>query len=166
METINKSNPSQNLGIAAIITALITFVIAVIPCVGLVAIIPGIVTIILGVIGITQASRTNSPNGLSLAGLIIAVIACMISVSQIFVAGRLARKISKGDFSYEMRELREELRKEFRSERIRGPRRDFRRDRIMEEIEIPTPKINEEQARTLEKLEKPLPPTDDTLQTK
>ena len=40
-----KNNTGQNLGIAALITAIITFVLAVIPCVGLIAIIPGIIAI-------------------------------------------------------------------------------------------------------------------------
>ncbi len=42
-----KNNSGQNLGIAALITAIITFVLAVIPCVGLIAIIPGIIAIVL-----------------------------------------------------------------------------------------------------------------------
>ncbi len=84
-----KHNSGQNLGIAALITAIITFVLAVIPCVGLIAIIPGIIAIILASVGLSQASRDNSPRGVPLAGLIIAVIAAMISFSQIFVAGRI-----------------------------------------------------------------------------
>jgi len=84
-----RNNSGQNLGIAALITAIITFVLAVIPCVGLIAIIPGIIAIILGSVGLSQAGRNNSPRGVPLAGLIIAIIASMISFSQIFVAGRL-----------------------------------------------------------------------------
>ena len=47
-----KNNTGQNLGIAALITAIITFVLAVIPCVGLIAIIPGIITIVLASVGL------------------------------------------------------------------------------------------------------------------
>ena len=83
---------SSNLGIAALITAVITFVLAVIPCVGLVAIIPGIIAIILASVGLSQANRNNSPRGVLIAGLIIGIIASMISVSQIFVAGKIAQK--------------------------------------------------------------------------
>ena len=50
MEEVNK-NSGQTLGIAALITAIITFVIAVIPCIGLVAIIPGIIAIVLASVG-------------------------------------------------------------------------------------------------------------------
>jgi hypothetical protein len=90
-----KNNTGQNLGIASLITAVITFVLAVIPCVGLIAIIPGIIAIILASVGLSQAARNNSPRGVLLAGLIIAIIASMISFSQIFVAGKIAQKADK-----------------------------------------------------------------------
>jgi hypothetical protein len=89
------NNTGHNLGIAALITAIITFVLAVIPCVGLIAIIPGIIAIILASVGLSQASRTNAQRGLPLAGLIIGIIASLISVSQIFVAGKLASTAGK-----------------------------------------------------------------------
>lgn len=86
-----KSNAGHGLGIAALITAIITFVLAVIPCVGLIAPIPAIIAIILAVVGLSQAARANSPRGLMIAGLIIAVIALMISFSQIFVASKISK---------------------------------------------------------------------------
>ena len=87
-----QNNTGQNLGIAALITAIITFVLAVIPCVGLIAIIPGIIAIILASVGLSQAARNNSPRGVLIAGLIIGIIASMISISQVFVAGKIAQK--------------------------------------------------------------------------
>lgn len=90
-----KNNSGQNLGIAALITAILTFVLAVIPCVGLIAIIPGIVAVVLGSVGLSQANRNDSPHGVALAGLIIGIIAIMISFSQIFVAGKIARHADK-----------------------------------------------------------------------
>jgi hypothetical protein len=90
-----RNNSGQNLGIAALITAIITFVLAVIPCVGLIAIIPGIIAIILASVGLSQAGRNNSPRGVPLAGLIIAIIASMISFSQIFVAGKIVQKADR-----------------------------------------------------------------------
>jgi hypothetical protein len=90
-----RNNSGQNLGIAALITAIITFVLAVIPCVGLIAIIPGIIAIILASVGLSQAGRNNSPRGVPLAGLIIAIIASMISFSQIFVAGKIVQRADR-----------------------------------------------------------------------
>jgi hypothetical protein len=91
----NSGNSGQNLGTAALITAVITFVLAVIPCVGLIAIIPGIIAVILASVGLSQAARNDSPRGVLLAGLIIAIIASMISFSQIFVVGKIAKKADK-----------------------------------------------------------------------
>lgn len=90
-----RNNSGQNLGIAALITAIITFVLAVIPCVGIIAIIPGIIAIILASVGLSQAARNSTPRGVLLAGLIIGIIASLIAFSQIFVAGKIAQKADK-----------------------------------------------------------------------
>jgi hypothetical protein len=54
--------------------------------------IPGIIAIVLASVGLSQASRKDSPRGVLIAGLIIAVVATLISFSQIFVAGRIGDK--------------------------------------------------------------------------
>lgn len=90
-----KNNTGQNLGVAALITAIVTFVLSVIPCVGLIALIPGIIAIILAIVGLSQAARNDSPRGLLIAGLIIGVIATMISFSQVFIAGKIANNADK-----------------------------------------------------------------------
>lgn len=90
-----KNNTGQNLGVAALITAIVTFVLSVIPCVGLIALIPGIIAIILAIVGLSQASKNNSPRGLLIAGLIIGVLATMISFSQVFIAGKIANSVDK-----------------------------------------------------------------------
>lgn len=95
MEEI-KTNSGQNLGTAALITGIITFVLAAIPCVGVVAIIPGIITIVLASVGLSQASRNNSPKGILLAALIIGIVAVMISFSLFFVVtGKIAKHAGK-----------------------------------------------------------------------
>ncbi len=107
----NKSG--SNLGIAALITAIITFVLAVIPCVGLIAIIPGIIAIVLASVGLSQASRGNHPRGVLVAGLIIAVIASLISVSQVFVASKIAKNADKwpGDIHNIINDVQDNLEK-------------------------------------------------------
>jgi hypothetical protein len=100
-----KNNSGQNLGIAALITAIITFVLAVIPCVGLIAIIPGIIAIVLAAIGLSQAQRNDSPRGVILAGLIIGVVASMISFSQYFVIGKYADKFKSDKWSNKVEEI-------------------------------------------------------------
>ena len=91
-----KTNSGQNLGIAALITGIITFVFAVIPCIGVIAIIPGIITIVLASVGSSQASRNNSPKGILLAGLIIGIVAIMISFAWLFViTGKISKNAGK-----------------------------------------------------------------------
>jgi len=90
-----RNNTGQNLGIAALVIGVITFVLGVIPCIGLIAIIPGIIAIIVASVGLSQASRSGSPRGVLLAGLIIAIIGVMISFSQIMVVGKIAQKADK-----------------------------------------------------------------------
>jgi len=110
MEDI-KNNSGQNLGIAALITAIITFVLAVIPCVGLIAIIPGIIAIVLASVGISQATRNNSPRGVLFAGLIIGIIATLISISQGFVVSRIAKHTDKwpGDIQNIIRDVQDNV---------------------------------------------------------
>ncbi|MCX6333411.1 MAG: hypothetical protein NT092_03810 [Bacteroidia bacterium] len=88
-----KNNSGQNLGIAALITAIITFVLAVIPCVGMIAIIPGIIAIVLAAVGLNQAQKDDSPRGVILAGLIIGIVAVLISFSQSFFIHKFAEGI-------------------------------------------------------------------------
>ena len=87
------------------LTAIITFVLAVIPCVGMIAIIPGIISIVLASIGLSQAQRNESPRGVVMAGLIIGVVATMISFSQYFVTGKLAKNIEKGKWTEKIQEV-------------------------------------------------------------
>ncbi len=86
------SRVKQNLGVAALITAIVTFVLAVIPCVGIIAIIPGIIAIVLASVGLSQAAKQDAPRGILIAGLIIAVVASLISFSQVFTIGKIAHK--------------------------------------------------------------------------
>jgi hypothetical protein len=104
MEEI-KNTSGQNLGIAALITAILAFVIAVIPCVGLIAIVPGIIAIVLAAVGLSHAQRNNTPSGLPLAGLIIAVIAVMIAFSQVFVAHKIANRAEKDKWSQKIENI-------------------------------------------------------------
>lgn len=115
-----RNNSGQNLGIAALITAVITFVLAVIPCIGLIAIIPGIIAVILAAVGLSQASRNNSPKGVLIAGLIIAIVASMISFSQIFVAGKIASKADKWphDFSNIINDVQDNVIKELEDNNV------------------------------------------------
>ena len=151
MENI-KSNTGQNLGIAAIITAIITFLFAVIPCIGLIAIIPGIIAIVLGVVGLSQVSKNQSAKGLSIAGLIIAILACLISISQIFVVGAIIRKSGVNGLQNTINEIKTEVMRGFENENISIKiEKDGKRINLDgNSIDI---NINSERQKTLEQLE-------------
>lgn len=109
MEEVRK-NSGQTFGIIALITAIITFVIAVIPCIGIIAIIPGIISVVIASIGLSHAQRRNDPKGMLIAGLIIGIVASIISFSQIFIAGKIAEKAD--EFPDGLRNIIEDVRTE------------------------------------------------------
>jgi len=145
-----KNNTGQNLGIAALITAIITFVIAVIPCVGLIAIIPGIIAIVLASVGLSNAARTDSPRGILLAALIIAIVASLISFSQVFVAGKIAEKANRLPHKIEkiVNEVQKDVLKDLEDARI-----SIKIESGDEKIEISADAKKGEKERKLEQLE-------------
>jgi hypothetical protein len=157
-EETNKSG--QNLGIAALITAIITFVLAVIPCVGLIAIIPGIIAIVLASVGLSQAARNNSPRGVIIAGLIIAIVASMISFSQLFVAGKILDKADKWPHKIEkvVDNVQEDILRDLEDANI-----SIKVENGDEKVEITTGSDKADKEKTLEELETGKTSADDTL---
>lgn len=162
MEDI-KNTTGQNLGIAALITAIVTFVLSVIPCVGLIAVIPGIIAIILASVGLSQASRTNSPKGLLVAGLIIGILASLISVSQVFVAGKIAQQADKwpNEIQNIVKDVQEDVLKDLEDANV-----SIKIESNGEKVEINTGKDNTDKEQKLEELEGVNTQKDDTLQQK
>ncbi|MGB8357775.1 MAG: hypothetical protein WCD55_04085 [Bacteroidales bacterium] len=84
-----KSKQQSGLGVGALVTGIIAFLMAVIPCVGLLAVVPAVIAIILAIIGL---SRPSNNHGVLVGGLVVGIIALMISSSQIFLIGKIADK--------------------------------------------------------------------------
>ncbi len=145
-----KNNTGQNLGIAALITAIVTFVLAVIPCVGLIAIIPGIIAIVLASVGLSNAAKSDSPRGILLAGLIIAIIASLISFSQVFVAGKIAEKADK--WPNRIEEIVDEVQKDVLKD-LEDANISIKIESGDEKIEINADASKGEREKTLEELE-------------
>jgi len=145
-----RNNTGQNLGIAALITAIITFVLAVIPCVGLIAIIPGIIAIVLASVGLSQAARKDAPRGVLLAGLIIAILASLISMSQVFIAGRIAQKADKwpGDIQNIINDVQDNVIKDLEDANI-----SIKVESNGDKVEINTNAGKEDREKMLENLE-------------
>jgi hypothetical protein len=153
----------SNLGIAALITGIITFVLAVIPCVGLIAIIPGIIAIVLASVGLSQASRNSSARGVLIAGLIIAIIASMISASQVFVVSRIAKGSGNwpGDLQNIIKDVQDNVVKDLEDENI-----SIKVESNGHKVEINTSTDKKDREQKLEDLEGGTTQKDDTLQKK
>ena len=156
-----KNNTGQNLGIAALITAIITFVLAVIPCVGLIAIIPGIIAIVLASVGLSQAARSDAPRGVLVAGLIIGIIASLISVSQLFVVGKVAKNADKwpNEIQNIINDVQDEVLRDLEDASI-----SIKVESDGETVEINTNSNKKNLEETLEDLEGDNTQKDDTLQ--
>jgi hypothetical protein len=154
----------QNLGVAALITAIVTFVLAVIPCVGLIAIIPGLIAIVLAAIGLSRASAGEAPRGLLIAGLIIAAVASVISFSQIFVAGRIGNKFHRqwGDkIENVVNDVQENVLKDLENANV-----SIKIDSSGEKVEINASVGKQNREKELENLEKANTQSNDTLAKK
>jgi mannose/fructose/N-acetylgalactosamine-specific phosphotransferase system component IID len=154
----------QNLGIAALITAIVTFVLAVIPCVGIIAMIPGIIAIILAAVGLSQASSGNHPRGVLIAGLIIAVVAVCISFSQIFIAGKIGDKFEKR-WGGEIENIIDDVQKNVLDE-LEDANVSIKIENGDEKTEINIRAGKSDQIQELEELEKGNTGTNDTIEKK
>ena len=155
----NKSG--SNLGIAALITAIVTFVLAVIPCVGIIAIIPGIIAIVLASVGLSQSARNDSPRGILIAGLIIGIIASLISVSQVFVATKIAKNSGSwpGDIQNIINDVQDNVVKDLEDANI-----SIKVESNGEKVEINTGTDKKDREQKLEDLEGGNTQKNDTLQ--
>jgi len=111
MEEVKSSNQS-GLGVGALVTAIIAFLLAVVPCLGLIAIIPAVIALVLAIIGL---SRPNNNQGVLIGGLVVSIIAVMIAISQMFVIGKIANKSGNWgtDIEKVIRDVTKDLEEEF-----------------------------------------------------
>ncbi len=154
----------QTLGIAALVTAIVTFVIAVIPCVGLIAVIPGIIAVVFASVGLTQAARDDSSRAIPLAGLILGVVATLISVSQIMVVGQLSDRFNKqwgGDIENVIKDVRKDV-----LDKLEEANVDISVENGDESVTIQIKEGREDRRRQLEELEESNTVSNDTLDAK
>jgi phosphate/sulfate permease len=159
-EPENEKPAGQAMGIAALITAIITFVMAVIPCIGIIAIIPGIIAIVLAGVGLSQASRNDSPRGILVASMIIGVIASLIAFSQIFIAGKITKNSDKWGKNIQniVDEVQKDVIKDLENSNI-----SIKVENGDKKVEITTNVDKKDREQTLEELEKGNAPADDSL---
>ena len=107
-----KDKQGTGLGVGALVTAIIAFLLAVVPCVGVIAILPAVIALVLAIVGL---SRTRDNQGVLIGGLAVAVIALMISVSQIVVIGKVANHSDNwaGEIEKVIKDVTSDIEKEF-----------------------------------------------------
>jgi len=149
MEDVNK-NTGQGIGVAALVMGIISFVVAFIPCIGILALLTAIIAIILGAVGISQASRDGSPRGMMLGGLIVGIIALFVSITQIVIIAGLSDNAEY--FGKKIENIVKDIEKDFMKEFECG---DFKItiEEGDESIEIQGSARKRDQIDKLEKLE-------------
>lgn len=150
-----KKNQQSGVGVGALVTAIIAFLLAVVPCLGLIAIIPAVIAIVLAIIGL---SRPNNVQGMLVGGLVVAIVALMISLSQSFVIGKIANK--SGNWGKEIekvvKDVTDDLENEFGDKHV-----TIKVNNGDESVEIKASTGNEDLQNKLEELEG----TSDTAKT-
>ncbi|MDF1696320.1 MAG: DUF4190 domain-containing protein [Saprospiraceae bacterium] len=86
-------NSSNTLAIVGLVIGIISLVFSLIPCLGTFAFIPGIVGLVLGVIALLQAKDNGHPKGMAISVVVVSILACLISVFQIFFFSNAASKL-------------------------------------------------------------------------
>lgn len=135
------------MGVGALVTGIIAFLLAVVPCIGIIAVIPAIIAIVLAIIGL---SRPGTNQGMLIGGLVVAVIALMISLSQSVIIGKIADK-SGGwatDIEKAVRDITDDIEKEFGSNEI-----TIRVDKDDESVEIKASTRRDDLKNKLDELE-------------
>jgi len=135
------------MGVGALVTGIIAFLLAVVPCVGIIAVIPAIIAIVLAIIGL---SRPGSNQGMLIGGLVVAIIALMISISQSVIIGKIADK-SGGwatDIENAVKDITDDIEKEFGSNDI-----TIRVDKDDESVEINASTRKDDLQNQLDELE-------------
>ena len=107
-----KDKQGTGLGVGALVTAIIAFLMAVVPCVGVIAFLPAVIALVLAIVGL---SRTRSNQGVLIGGLAVSIIALMISVSQIVVIGKVANHSDNwaGEIEKVIKDVTSDIEKEF-----------------------------------------------------
>ena len=83
------------MGVASLVLGIITIIICWIPCFGWFSLIPSIVGIVLGGCGINVAKKNNGQGkGIAIAGLVLSIIATIISILWIVVFSAAAASAS------------------------------------------------------------------------
>lgn len=79
MDVETKTTAGQVMGIIGIVLAVISLILAFIPCVGVVAFLPAGIAIIFSIISIVQATNGYGSKGLGIGALVVSIISTLIA---------------------------------------------------------------------------------------
>jgi len=105
--TPQKTGTSSALAIVGLVLGILALILSFIPCIGVYAIVPGSIGIVLAAIAFSKNSKANEPKGLSLAGLIISILATVIAIVWYIAIYSAADNLK--DFSNDLQKASEQL---------------------------------------------------------
>lgn len=82
-----KTTAGQAMGIVGIVLAVISLILAFIPCIGFVALLPAALALIFSIISIVQASSGYGSKGLGIGALIVSVISIFLAFLWLTIIG-------------------------------------------------------------------------------
>ncbi len=109
-----KTTAGQAMGIVGIVLAVISLILAFIPCIGFVALLPAALALIFSIISIIQASNGYGSKGLGIGALIVSVISIFIALIWLTIIGggvSILKDLEKNPDKFEIfgKELEKEL---------------------------------------------------------
>lgn len=93
MESVKKTNSTQNLSITSLVLGILAFLFSFIPCLGIATVFIGVAAVVFGTIAITKISKTKEEGyAMSIAGLSMGAMALLITIIWIlFIVGPKGR---------------------------------------------------------------------------
>lgn len=79
METIDYPKSSNTLSIAGLALSVLAFVIALIPCFGMIAFLPALLGLIFAIIGLAHADNYRTPKSIAVVGIVMGATALLIA---------------------------------------------------------------------------------------
>jgi hypothetical protein len=101
--------PSNGMGLAALIVGIVSLLVAWIPFVGLLAVVGGIVAVVLGIIALGKVNRREATNRTqSIVGIVVGAVAILLAIASTvfgsFIVARVAPEVLGPEFQACVRE--------------------------------------------------------------
>ncbi len=84
------------MGIASLVIGIVAVIMSMIPCVGWLALLPAVVGLVLGILEFNKKKKAEAPKGMSLAGIVLNIVALVFIVVWMAVMARAGSALEKG----------------------------------------------------------------------